>query len=142
MGERSFLFGQQGIGRIQIPVVISGGEFDFVAPVVPEQIDAFSWLNTPDKYFYLAANTSHTADLTRLITKTFHVQSDFDEGAKEGQAFFREESMALVIAFAKVYLEQNSAYEPFLRSTYIEAVSQEPFKGHLIRTVPQDPQSL
>jgi predicted dienelactone hydrolase len=43
---------------------------------------------------------------------------------------------SLVVAFSQVYLNQQEDYRPFLRSAYVEAVSVEPFRVHLVRDLP------
>ena len=59
--------------------------------------------------------------------------ADYIEDALE---LNRSINKALGVAFAKVYLSTDPAYEPFLRSAYVEAVSQVPFKRHLVRELP------
>jgi hypothetical protein len=107
-----------------------------VARIVPQQVDAFSWLTIPDKYLYLYENTSHTAELTRLVDSVFHLNRDFEQGVEEGVALTRVNSKSLAIAFSQVYLKANNTYTPFLQSAYIEAVSDEPFQQHLVRELP------
>lgn len=133
----SHLFGESGIRRIQIPTIILGGAFDMVTRVVPQQVEAFSWLTTEEKYLYLYENTSHTPQLTRLVTSVFHIYRDFDQGVEEALELNRDTSITLAIAFAQVYLKGDRTYEPFLGSAYIEAVSQEPFQRHLVRDLPE-----
>lgn len=134
----SHLFGPQGIGRIQIPTVILGGAFDMVTRVVPQQVEAFSWLTTEEKYLYLYENTSHTPQLTRLVDSVLHVYDDFDQGVEEALELNRDTSKTLAIAFAQVYLKGDLSYEPFLSAAYIEAVSQGPFQRHLVRELPEN----
>lgn len=134
----SHLFGEPGIRRIQIPTVIVGGAFDMVTRVVPQQVEAFSWLTTADKYLYLYDNTSHTAGLTRLVDSVFHINRDFEQGVEEALALNRNTSKALAIAVAQVYLKGDLSYEPFLRSAYVETVSEAPLQQHLIRELPAD----
>ncbi len=134
----SHLFGESGIRRIQIPTVIFGGAFDMVTRVVPQQVEAFSWLTTEEKYLYLFDNTSHTAGLTRLVDSVFHINRDFEQGVEEALALNRSTSKALAIAVAQVYLKGDLRYEPFLRSAYVETVSEAPLRQHLIRELPND----
>ncbi|MFZ4677370.1 MAG: alpha/beta hydrolase family protein, partial [Nodosilinea sp.] len=132
----SQLFGQSGISRIQIPTMLMGGVFDVVAPAVPQQLNAFRWLTTADKYLYLSDGSSHTADLTRMVNWIFHIDRDLDQGVEDAIDLNRNITKALCVAFAKVYLTNDPTYEPFLRSAYVEAVSEAPFKRHLVRELP------
>jgi predicted dienelactone hydrolase len=134
----SHLFGPQGTGRIQVPTVILGGAFDMVTRVVPQQVTAFSWLTTPEKYLYLYENTSHTPELTRLVDSMFHVYRNFDQSVEEALELNRDTSKTLALAFVQVYLRGDRRYEPFLSSAYIEAVSQAPFRRHLVRELPEN----
>ncbi|MGF1570657.1 MAG: alpha/beta hydrolase [Nodosilinea sp.] len=128
----SHLFGPQGTGRIQVPTVILGGAFDMVTRVVPQQVAAFSWLTTPEKYLYLYENTSHTPELTRLVDSVFHVYRDFDQSVEEALELNRDINKTLALAFGQVYLRGDCSYEPFLSAAYIEAISEEPFLRHLV----------
>ena len=130
------LFGQQGISRIDIPVVMFGGEFDILAPLVPQQIETFSWLTTPEKYLYLGENTSHNADFTRLTSRLFNIDRDFEQGIEEGVVLSQDLVESLVVAFSNVYLLNDATYEPFLGAAYVEAASEDPFKKHLVRELP------
>lgn len=138
----SQLFGQSGISRIQIPTMIMGGIFDIIAPAVPEQLVAFSWLTTRDKYLYLGERSSHTPELTQLTNQVFNLDRDIDQGIDGALELNRNLIKGLCVAFTKVYLTADATYEPFLQPAYVEAVSQAPFKRHLVREVPDSLQEL
>ncbi|NMF85208.1 alpha/beta hydrolase [Nodosilinea sp. P-1105] len=127
------LFGQSGISRIQIPTILKAGEFDIATPAVPEQLSTFRWLTIEDKYFYLGERSSHTPELTRLINRFLHLDRDLTQGIDEAIELNRGIISAVSLAFVKVYLTGDLTYEPFLRSAYVEAVSQAPFNRYLVR---------
>jgi predicted dienelactone hydrolase len=136
----SNLFGERGIRQIQRPVMIQGGAFDILAPIVPQQLLAFSWLTTPEKYFYLAENTSHSAEFTGLTNRLFNLDEQFEQSVLEaGLGINRNLNKALIVAFSKVYLEGRSEYEPFLTAAYVEETSQPPFNFRLLREVADIP---
>lgn len=56
----SSILGQTGLSRIEIPVVIAGGASDTVTPTLLEQVQAFSWLTTKDKYLGIGDKGTHT----------------------------------------------------------------------------------
>lgn len=132
----SNLFGSRGMERIEIPTMILGGVFDIVAPVVSEQASAFSWLQTDEKYFYMAENTSHGPGITGFTSKLFHIDQQLDQSVDEGIDLTRYISRSLAVAFSQVYLMKNTDYEPFLSAAYAEAVSEEPFNFHRVRQIP------
>jgi predicted dienelactone hydrolase len=122
------------MSKIQIPVAITGGACDVAAPGVPEQVQTFSWLTTPDKYLYLAENTSHTADLTRLTTNLFNPGVETAKSFDESRQWFEGVITNLLIADGRVYLLGHEDCRPYLTSAYVETVSQEPQKSHLVRS--------
>ncbi|NJL44938.1 MAG: hypothetical protein HC922_02705 [Leptolyngbyaceae cyanobacterium SM2_3_12] len=137
----SNLFGPQGMAQVDVPTMIFGGAFDVVAPVVPQQVSAFSWLTT-ERYFYLAENTSHGADITRLTSRVFNIDTDFDQGVDEGLVITRGVNTALIVAFSEVYLLDHQEFEPFLRPAFVEAASVEPFRLHLVRELPPEAEAV
>ncbi|MGG6238686.1 alpha/beta hydrolase [Nodosilinea sp. AN01ver1] len=132
----SNLFGPRGMAQVAVPVMLFGGEVDLVAPVVPQQVATFSWLRGRDRYLYLGENTSHGPDFTRLATRFLYIDDALEQSIDEAIAATQGVNRSLVVAFAQVYLAQNEAYRPFLRSHYVEAVSTEPFRLHLVRELP------
>ena len=132
----SNLFGPQGIAQVSVPVMLLGGEVDLLAPVVPQQVAAFSWLQGPDRYLYLGENTSHGPDFTRLATQFLYIDESFEQGLDEALIATQGVIKSLVVAFSQVYLSEDEDYRPFLRSAYVEAVSAEPFRLHLVRDLP------
>ncbi|MGF1569745.1 MAG: alpha/beta hydrolase [Nodosilinea sp.] len=130
------LFGQRGISQIKIPVMMFGGALDILTPVVPQQVSVFNWLTTPEKYFYLGENSSHSAGTTRLITRLLRLDQDFEQGIDDGLALSRGVNKSLVVAFSHVYLSGQQEYQPFLGAAYVETVSIEPFRFHLVRELP------
>ncbi|PSN77232.1 dienelactone hydrolase, partial [filamentous cyanobacterium CCP4] len=132
----SNLFGPQGMAKIAVPVMLFGGEVDLLAPVVPQQVAAFSWLQGRDRYLYLGQNTSHGPDFTRLATRFLYIDEALEQSIDEAIAATQGVNRSLVVAFGQVYLAQNEAYRPFLRSAYVETVSAAPFRLHLVRELP------
>jgi predicted dienelactone hydrolase len=55
----SALFGPGGYGAIEVPTLVVAGVADTVAPALPEQIQPFSWLQTPDRYLVVIGNATH-----------------------------------------------------------------------------------
>jgi predicted dienelactone hydrolase len=55
----SNIFGQKGLSKVSIPVMMGAGSYDPAAPVIFEQFRTFAWLNTPHKYLALAEGQAH-----------------------------------------------------------------------------------
>ncbi|HIK43587.1 MAG TPA: alpha/beta hydrolase [Leptolyngbyaceae cyanobacterium M65_K2018_010] len=132
----SNLFGPSGIRRLQLPVMIFGGEFDILAPVVPQQVAAFSWLTGPERYLYLAENTSHSPNFTRLINNLLSMDEYFEQSIEEALVMTRGVNKSLIVAFSQVYGAGRLEYSPFLTAAYVEAISTNDRPLHLVRTLP------
>ncbi|WP_448561557.1 alpha/beta hydrolase family protein [Trichothermofontia sp.] len=132
------LFGEQGIGRIQIPTLVMGGGFDVAAPLLPQQVIPFSWLTAPDRYLLIAAGVSHTSDLTSLIDQLLFSTVEKEEDFKAAYAWFQGNILSLLMAFTQAYLNQKPEYRAYLRAGYIEAISRDPFRLLLIRSLPPE----
>ncbi|MEM6840340.1 MAG: alpha/beta hydrolase [Cyanobacteria bacterium P01_C01_bin.120] len=132
------LFGAEGVNDLQIPVVIAGGDYDVATPIVLEQVAAFQWLKTPEKYFYLLRNRSHTSALTRVVLEQFYPNENLTENFDEAETWLFSLSNSLLIAHGKVHLLGDESYRPYLTSAYVEANSIEPSRIHLLRSFPND----
>ena len=134
----SNLFGTSGMGRLQMPVVIMGGAYDIASPIALEQLTAFQGLTTSQKYFYLGENLSHTPALTRLVLRITNPRSNTVDRFNETEALFSNLITTLAIAHGRIHLLNDESYRPYLTSAYVEAVSIEPTKLHLLRSVPNE----
>ncbi|ESA33944.1 dienelactone hydrolase [Leptolyngbya sp. Heron Island J] len=132
----SNLFGENGMGKIQIPVVIVGGAYDIATPIVQEQLAAFQWLTTSERYFYLAENLSHTSALTRAVLDLVSPRSDIVDSFDASEKWLFNLMVTLLIAHAQVSLVGDEIYNPYLTAAYVENVSVEPIKLHLLRSLP------
>lgn len=117
----SGIFGPEGMGKIDIPLMITAGSDDLVAPVVTEQIHPFVWVNSEPKYLTLFKPGTH-----------FATSEQSSEGAEsippflmgKYQEFGREYFKGLNVAFFEAYLRNRSEFLPYLNSTYAQAISQ------------------
>lgn len=132
------LFGPTGMANVQRPVMILGGALDIVAPVVPQQVSAFSWLTTPDRYLYLADNSSHSPAFTRSISQLLNFDQDLDRSLDEALSISRGVNKSLIVAFTQVYAANREEFTPFLAARYAETVSADPFRFHMVQTLPAD----
>ena len=132
----SSLFGENGIGKIQIPAVIVGGAYDIATPIVQEQLAAFQWLTTSEKYFYLADNLSHTSAMTRAILDLAYPRSEIVDSFNANEQWLFNLMVTLLIAHGQVSLRGDETYAPYLTAAYVEAASIEPTRLHLLRSLP------
>jgi len=128
----STIFGQKGLEQLQIPVMFTGGNFDPATPFVLEQVRAFTWLSTPNKYLGLAEGQAHInlclldagiSELLDAIPQLTLAESDLLKSYRN----------PIIIAFFEVYIAKNPQFFPFLNAAYGEYLSQnQPFKFYLI----------
>ena len=99
---------------------------------MPEQIEAFRWLTTPEKYLLLVSQKAHSTESTRLFLQFVDPLEDERE-IETAQWWLRSNYTVLLVAFGEVYLEGETDYQPFLQSAYADFISVEPFLLHLVR---------
>ena len=130
------LFGNKGMEQLQMPVIMAGGAYDIAAPIVQEQLAAFQSLTTPEKYLYLVENLSHTTALTRAILGLVYPDSGLVERFNASEPRLFNLMATLWIAHGKVFLLEEQTYSPYLTSAYVETVSVDPTRLHLLRSLP------
>ncbi|HEY9780821.1 MAG TPA: alpha/beta hydrolase [Leptolyngbyaceae cyanobacterium] len=130
----SSIFGQAGLERIQVPVMIVGGSTDTVAPVLSEQILPFSWLDTAQKYLVVIERASHFS----IIGETNPNQQAFvlpPQAIGPNPAIARRYMSALGVAFFQTYIAGNSQYRNYLSSAYVQAINQAPLNISLVQSL-------
>lgn len=130
----SSIFGQAGLERIQVPVMIVGGSTDTVAPVLSEQILPFSWLDTPQKYLVVIERASHFS----IIGETNPNQQAFvlpPQVIGPNPAIARRYMSALGVAFFQTYIAGNTQYRNYLSSAYVQAINQAPLNISLVQSL-------
>ena len=122
----SLLFGQTGLAQLDIPIFMIGGSSDVIAPALPEQIQPFTWLTTPNRYLALIEGGSHN-----------YQQSDFlpTELSGADPALAREYLKALGLAFMQTHVTGQSDYAQFLQSSYAHALGRESLPLTIVRSL-------
>jgi predicted dienelactone hydrolase/ABC-type amino acid transport substrate-binding protein len=118
----SGIFGPEGMSEIDIPLLITAGSDDLVAPVVTEQIHPFVWVQSKPKYLALFKPGTH-----------FAASEEGSEGAEsipafligKHQEFGRKYFRGLNVAFFEAYLRDRREFLPYLSSAYAQAISQD-----------------
>ncbi|HBL14750.1 MAG TPA: hypothetical protein DD379_25850 [Cyanobacteria bacterium UBA11162] len=132
----STIFGQSQFSEIQIPLMLVAGSNDTVAPALPEQIQPFTWLTTPNKYLVLLNKGTHFSVLG-ASTQAIELPSPvMGPDPVIGQNYMK----ALSVAFFEVYLTGQSQYQRYLSASYAEFLSQDPMPISLVESL--TPQQL
>ncbi|MCU0527743.1 MAG: alpha/beta hydrolase [Elainella sp. Prado103] len=131
------IFGPQGLGQIQIPVIMGASGYDPAAPLVPEQAYSFTWLTSPEKYLLLARGGAHIPQLTAIVNRLLSPSLD-PQQLQEDLSLFRSNVKALLLAFMQIYLADRSEYERYLSPFNIQTLGDPPFEFSLIRSLTEE----
>ena len=99
-------------------------------------MDTFQRLATPQKYFYLAEKISHTTELTRVALDMFQPETRSARSVDQSVQQVYSLVSSLAIAHGRFHLLNDDEYLPYLTSSYIQAATQEPFRLHLVQSLP------
>ncbi|MDJ1174097.1 alpha/beta hydrolase [Roseofilum capinflatum] len=127
----SRLFGQSGMAKINIPVLMAGGDSDPVTPLIFEQVQPFTWLTTTHKYLCLLYGSSHTEQLTKL---TMSLVPQVGELVEPDPQIVGTYVRALAVAFFKVHLLNDESYKPYLTAAYSDSITIDPYLVNLIHS--------
>ncbi len=127
----SSLFWETGIDNIKIPVAIVSGSADTVAPALSEQIKPFSRLTIPDKYLVLLEGGTHFSTYPEPTEGVPIPAGVIGPNPEIGQAYMK----ALSVAFFKVYIAHEPAYQPYLSAEYAQFISQYEMPLNLIHSL-------
>lgn len=127
----SSVFGKNGLNNINIPVTIVAGTADTVAPVLPEQIVPFTWLNNPNKYLLIMNNGTHFSTLAESQSTVPLPLAVIGPNP----ALARDYMKVLTVAFFNFYVADRPEYQVYLTPSYIRYLSQEPLPLSLVRSL-------
>ncbi|MBW4512054.1 MAG: alpha/beta hydrolase [Scytonematopsis contorta HA4267-MV1] len=128
----SGIFGEAGVSKIQVPVMIFGGTDDAVTPALVEQICPFTWLKVNDKYLAQIRGGTHVYDNSGFASGAVPVPSVI---ASPNPELARRYVKIMSLAFAKTYIAQESQYQSFLNASYAETISEPSLPIKLVRSL-------
>lgn len=132
------VFGAKGLSQIQVPVLIAGGSDDPAAPTAFEQARSFPLLSSPIKYLAIAEGQAHVnlANLDVGVTRMLNSIPGLSLASPE---LIGNYVNAITLAFFQTHLLGNSAYQPYMQSSYANYLSQDQkFKLFLISETSND----
>ncbi len=126
----SSLLGPESMSQIDIPTMIMGGDKDFVAPFIEEQVHPFFWLTAQHKYLGVMVGGSHNS-------------TGSDEGEENLPEFLKGTSpdvargylKAMSLAFFEVYLRDRGDYQSYLSAAYAQNVSTKKVPFYLVKSL-------
>lgn len=124
------LFGSS-LSSISIPVLWEASNEDVLTPLPIEQIPAFQYLTTPNKYFALSQGLPHARINHEIISQITQNRSNWEDLKVIAERYHH----ALSLAFFKSYVSQDDRYRPFLSATYAAEISEDPYYLHLVQSM-------
>ncbi len=127
----SAVFGQKGLNQVKIPVMIGAGSSDPATPAAVEQLKAFVWIDTEDKYLGLIEGQAHV-NFSKLDASTKALLDSLPSLKVPKQKLIDSYGNAFLVAFAEVHVSKNKAFRPFLTAAYGQYISAQPNPIHLV----------
>ncbi|MDJ0661834.1 MAG: alpha/beta hydrolase [Crocosphaera sp.] len=128
----SAVFGAKGLSQVKIPVLLAAGSSDPATPAAIEQLQAFVWINTDDKYFALVEGQAHV-NFSKLDAQMTAVLDSLPDLKLPNQQIIDTYGNAFLVAFAEVYVAKNEQFRPYLTSSYANYISRQPNPLHLVQ---------
>ncbi len=120
----SSIFGEAGLSKIKVPVMIVGGSDDTIAPALYEQIIPFSWINNSQKYLAVISGASHFSIIGEGKGSAQQVALPSELiGNNPSQA--RRYMSILSLPFFQTYVGGMSKYSPYLNAAYARSISNQ-----------------
>jgi predicted dienelactone hydrolase len=126
------IFGQKGLSKITIPIMLGSGSYDPATPPALEQASSFTWLGSSQKYWAMVEGQAHVnfSELDAGLSKSIESLTQL---TLPSQDLIIDYSSSIQIPFFEVYLNQDEKFRPYLQSSYAEYLSQgKEFKLDLI----------
>lgn len=123
----SVIQGQQSLAKIQIPVLMVGSGQDAITPIVPEQINPFTWLTAPKKYLAIIDKATHFSmigESTQGEGVLPLLPSMIGPTPELAQTYLK----ALSVPFLKTTIAQDRSYERYLNSAAVQKLNQPPLQ--------------
>ncbi|MEM8808231.1 MAG: alpha/beta fold hydrolase [Cyanobacteria bacterium P01_G01_bin.38] len=121
----SKVFGEAGLGAIDVPVMLVSSLDDYFVPALPEQIEPYDWLQSRNRYLVLIENATHFSLLERGADGALPVP-DFLIGPSSET--IHQQMATLSLAFFERHLQQQATAEAYLNQSYLSQFVDEPYR--------------
>ncbi|MFO8038383.1 MAG: alpha/beta hydrolase [Sodalinema sp.] len=126
----SALFGQEGYGKIDVPVMMVSGGADTVAPPIAEQIPPFAWLEVPERYFVLLKQATHFSVIGSSAQDSVALPpSIIGPNPDLAQSYVK----ALSLAFLQTHIVGDDEFAQYLNAAYAQEMSRDPISLFLVQ---------
>ncbi|KAB8331389.1 alpha/beta hydrolase [Scytonema tolypothrichoides VB-61278] len=135
----SSILGEASLSQIKVPIMIMSSTADTVAPALPEQIQPFTWLTTPNKYLVLINGATHFSTIGESQTSGVPVP---EQVIGPSPALAQRYVKALSLPFFQTYVANQPSYRRYLSANYVNAISQQPLPLSLVQSLSLKSSSL
>jgi predicted dienelactone hydrolase len=125
------IFGAQGLRNLEIPVVFAAGSSDPATPAAIEQLRAFIWTGSKDKYFALVRGQAHV-NFSQLDGQTQSVLDAFEDLTLPEQDILDKYANIYMVAFFERHLLNDQSFAPFLTGAYSQYISRSPNEIYVV----------
>jgi len=125
----SLVFGESGMGEIDIPVAIVAGTNDYITPAIPEQIEPFTWLRTPDKLLVLFEPGTHFSFLRESGGQVPVPPQLIGPDPSKAYPYLQ----ALSLTFFNVHVRDRPDYRAYLSEEFLKTIGPSPFTINLVK---------
>lgn len=129
------LYGPEGFGQIEVPLLMVSGSNDIVSTVVTEQIHPFVWLQNDRKYLAMLDGGTHFSSKPGRDGAEGIFALLAGQHRDVGTRYYK----MLSVAFWNAYLREQDDYLSYLTARYGELISQgEPMAVDIITQLTPD----
>jgi predicted dienelactone hydrolase len=131
----SGIFGPEGLGKVDVPVLIAAGSHDPATPAVFEQFQTFPWFTTENRILGLLEGQAHVdiAELDGGLSQLINAIPDLTVASSETIEYYLR---ALGLAYFERFIARKTDYRLYLRSSYAAYLSQDQqFKLYTISAI-------
>ncbi len=119
----SGIFGSASLSQVKLPVMVVAGSADTVAPPLPEQIQPFTWLTSPQRYLVMIGKATHFSTLGEALPGSVVLPIPSEQiGPQPDLA--RRYLNVLSTAFFQTYIGSERPTAPLLTPAAVSTISQ------------------
>ncbi|MEH2288964.1 alpha/beta hydrolase [Nostoc sp.] len=137
----SLIFGETGLTKIQVPIIVLAGSADKTTPALTEQIVGFEKIPSPKSLVGIIGGTHLSVkDPSTTLDQIGQPNTPISGGEVVGEqaADIRKYVKALTLAFAAQMTPEAKNYAIFLTPDYAQFASTAAFPFRLITQIPPD----
>ncbi|TAF04166.1 MAG: alpha/beta hydrolase [Nostocales cyanobacterium] len=135
----SFVFGETGLTKVQVPTLILTGSADDITPALSEQITSFAKISSP-KWLAAAVGGTHLSVVDSELTDGAAGKTKLSFSSREvvgkKSADVRKYVKAITLAMAAQSTPEASKYSAFLTPDYAQISSTPLFPFRLLTEIP------